>query len=335
METERIIELADNILSNKDISQKRNGIANLMNKIWNDISIVIPFLKNNMPDFHQWRYANYKDEIFMGYIGDSKKKMIKYVDEHFTEIMQYEEDCEEVLELRKKKLEEYAQVVNIPPKIKSVVQHIGVRNDTEIEYEPEADRIYTQHGIYRRYWNYKKSPYFRFALDLRNFLDRNSHNFIDLCKKVFLYISLKNELRQINEEMELLGLCTEEKESDSSSLSINGYSHKKNGSNIIKEDELRGYFTLAFKGGGNGKIDYFTKNLLPDLKQRRTDKDFAKIAFLIYESKKLIPSMCPQTFKEWYQKFCELVGCKFHKDYKPSNLQPDDKFKKAFYYLQV
>ena len=148
---------------------------------------------------------------------------------------------------------------------------------------------------------------------------------------MFLYISLKNELRQINEEMELLGLCTEEKESDSSSLSINGYSHKKNGSNIIKEDELRGYFTLAFKGGGNGKIDYFTKNLLPDLKQRRTDKDFAKIAFLIYESKKLIPSMCPQTFKEWYQKFCELVGCKFHKDYKPSNLQPDSKIKKAFF----
>lgn len=102
----------------------------------------------------------------------------------------------------------------------------------------------------------------------------------------------------------------------------------------IDVDSLRGCFTLAFKGGGNGNMDYFTDNLLPDLKANRSDKEFAKIAFMIYESGKLISSMRPNTFKKWYKKFCELVGCGFHEDYKPSILKADDNFKRTFYYLQ-
>ena len=102
---------------------------------------------------------------------------------------------------------------------------------------------------------------------------------------------------------------------------------------VIKAAELKEYFTLAFKGGGNGNIDYFTNNLLPDLKVDRSDKDFARIAYMIYSNGKLQASMRPNTFKEWYQKFCELVGCGFH-EYKPNALNPDDRLKKAFYYLQ-
>ena len=102
---------------------------------------------------------------------------------------------------------------------------------------------------------------------------------------------------------------------------------------VIKGAELKEYFTLAFKGGGNGNIDYFTNNLLPDLKVERSDKDFARIAYMIYSNGKLQASMHPNTFKEWYQKFCELVDCEFH-EYKPNALNPDDRLKKAFYYLQ-
>ena len=101
----------------------------------------------------------------------------------------------------------------------------------------------------------------------------------------------------------------------------------------IKEEELKTYFKLSFKGGGNGTIDYFTNNLLPDLKQKWCDKDFAKIALMIYESGELIPTMRPKTFKTWYKKFCELVGCGFHEGYRPSILK-NDKFKRIFYYLQ-
>lgn len=104
---------------------------------------------------------------------------------------------------------------------------------------------------------------------------------------------------------------------------------------MLKEEELKKYFSLSFKGGGNSatKIDYFTEYLLPDLKVNRTDKDFARIALLIYDSGKLNQSMKPRTFTMWYQTFCCLVGCKYHKHYKRSNLGVDDKFKKSFNYL--
>lgn len=101
----------------------------------------------------------------------------------------------------------------------------------------------------------------------------------------------------------------------------------------INEDELRKCFRIAFLGGGNGRIDYFTNNLLPDLEQKWSDKDLAKIALLIYNNRKLMSATRPNTFKAWYEKFCGLVGCKYHKDYKPSILKPDDKLRRVFYYL--
>lgn len=108
-----------------------------------------------------------------------------------------------------------------------------------------------------------------------------------------------------------------------------------NGNNVrsIKEEELKAYFKLSFRGGGNCNMDYFTNNLLPDLRQNRSDKDFAKIALLIHESDKLISSMRPNPFKEWYRIFCELVGCRFHKEYKPNKLKSDEAFRRKFYYL--
>ena len=101
----------------------------------------------------------------------------------------------------------------------------------------------------------------------------------------------------------------------------------------INEDGLKECFRIAFRGAGNGNIDYFTNNLLPDLKQKWSDKDFAKIALMIYNSGELTSAMRPNTFKEWYQRFCKLVGCGFH-EYKPNALIPNDRLKKAFYYLQ-
>ena len=104
---------------------------------------------------------------------------------------------------------------------------------------------------------------------------------------------------------------------------------------IIKEAELKEYFTLIFKGGGNSstKVDYFTEYLLPDLKIERNAKDFARIALLIYDSKALLPAKRPNTFDGWYRTFCELVGCEYNANYKPSKLEIDDAFKKKFNYL--
>ena len=196
MDIDKIIEFADNILKNSDISQKRNGLANLTKKLQSDFPDVIPFINSEIKQFPRWRYADYKDEIYTGHIGDTKKKMLKFVNEHFSDITQYEADNKADLEMRKRKLQEYAQVVSISPGVK--------RTNIGIEYEYSPDRIYVQNGIYRKYWNYKNDPYFIFALYLRKAF--NNYDFLDLSKKVFLYISLKNELNQVEEEMELLGI---------------------------------------------------------------------------------------------------------------------------------
>lgn len=320
MDIDKIIEFADNILKNNDISQKRNGLVNLTKKLQSDFPDAISFVNSKIQQFPQWRYADYKDEIYMGYVGDTKKKMLMFVNEHFSDITQYEADNEADLEIRKKKLQEYAQVVSISPSVKRVVRHMGVRNDTEIEYEYSPDRIYVQGGIYRKYWNYKNNPYFTLTLYLRKTF--NNYNFLDLSKKVFLYISLKNELNQVEEEMELLGIKFQKEK---------GWGDI-NSPRSIKENELKDCFILSFKGGGSGNIDYFKDNLLPDLQQNWNDKDFARIALMIYDSGKLMSAMRPNTFTKWYKKFCELVGCGFHK-YKPNALNPDERLKKAFYYL--
>lgn len=104
---------------------------------------------------------------------------------------------------------------------------------------------------------------------------------------------------------------------------------------ILKEDDLKEYFTLTFKGGGSSttKINYFTEFLLPDLRIDRNAKDFARIAYLIYESGKLIKTMRPKAFNQWYSVFCELVGCEYNANYKPSNLKIGDEFKRQFNYL--
>lgn len=117
------------------------------------------------------------------------------------------------------------------------------------------------------------------------------------------------------------------------SATANIADEKAKGERNINVVELSKYFKLSFKGAGNGNIDYFTDNLLPDLRQNRSDKDFAKIALMIYESGTLIDSMRPKTFKEWYRIFCEMVSCRFHENYKPSILKADDKFKHIFYYF--
>ena len=323
MDIDKIIEFADNILKNSDILQKRNGLVNLTKKLQSDFPDVISSVNSKTFQFPRWRYADYKDEIYMGYIGDTKKKMLMFVNEYFSDITQYEADNEADLEIRKKKLQEYAQVVSISPNVKRVVRHMGVRNDTEIEYEYSPDRIYVQDGTYRKYWNYKNNPYFTLALYLRKTFD--NYNFLDLSKKVFLYISLKNELNQVEEEMDLLGIKFQKEK--------NCY-----GTNIprsIKESELKDYFTLAFKGGGNSssRIDYFTEYLLPDLKMDRNTKDFARIALMIYNSKILLPSKRPNVFDSWYRTFCELIGCKYNANYKPSKLDIDESFKRKFSYL--
>ena len=100
---------------------------------------------------------------------------------------------------------------------------------------------------------------------------------------------------------------------------------------FIKVECLKDYFIASFKGIGNGNINFF-HTMIEDLKMERSSKDFARIAWMIYYSKKMNHNK-PATFAKWYQIFCDCVGCE-KKTYKPKDLTPvPDDLKKVFGYL--
>ena len=98
--------------------------------------------------------------------------------------------------------------------------------------------------------------------------------------------------------------------------------------------EFADYFMAPFKGIGNGNINYYKRleENLTDVSRERSVIEYARIAFLIYNSKKMSAKK-PQTFNEWYQYFCKIVGCKYNKDYKPVKLEATENLKKEFYFL--
>ena len=91
------------------------------------------------------------------------------------------------------------------------------------------------------------------------------------------------------------------------------------------------------KIGMHFKCGFDKQTHLPTMKmfleQPNTDKDLARVALLIYESKWFL-SNDYRTFAKWYRDFCSIVGCTYHKDYAPSALKPiSDTLKRNYYFL--
>jgi hypothetical protein len=91
------------------------------------------------------------------------------------------------------------------------------------------------------------------------------------------------------------------------------------------------------KIGMHFKRDFDKKTYLPFLKtfleQPETDKNLARMALVIYESKFFL-SNDYTTFSKWYKDFCLIVGCKHHDSYAPSALKPfSDELKNRLYFL--
>lgn len=98
--------------------------------------------------------------------------------------------------------------------------------------------------------------------------------------------------------------------------------------------EFADYFIAPFKGIGNGNINYYKRleENLTDASRERSVIEYAKIALLIYNSKKMSAKK-PQTFSDWYKYFCQIVGCEYNPEYKPSKLKDTKGLEKEFYFL--
>lgn len=99
----------------------------------------------------------------------------------------------------------------------------------------------------------------------------------------------------------------------------------------INKEDFGYYFKSSFKGSGNGSFDYFS-TLVDELKLKRSNKELAQIALLIYESDKMNQRK-PNTFAEWYTLFCRNIGCQQKKYDKNKLRNPSENLKKVFFYL--
>lgn len=89
--------------------------------------------------------------------------------------------------------------------------------------------------------------------------------------------------------------------------------------------------------GKHFKREFDKKTFLPTLKmfleQPESDKNLARIALIIYESKYFLAKDY-STFSKWYKDFCKIVGCTYHKSYAKSALLPiSDELKQNLYFL--
>lgn len=96
----------------------------------------------------------------------------------------------------------------------------------------------------------------------------------------------------------------------------------------VNEEAVSSWFNAKFKGAG-GNINHLP-DLIKDLNQSRSHKDFAKIAYLIHNCKS--STVQGKTFSKFYADFCGAVRCE-QKQYDPCKLK-DENFAKNFYYLQ-
>jgi len=100
----------------------------------------------------------------------------------------------------------------------------------------------------------------------------------------------------------------------------------------IDTKTLEQYFIPAFKGMGNGSIDYFAM-MVRELETDRSAKQFGQIALMAFEGSQMNHRK-PARFRGWYTIFCECVGCD-KKSYNKKDLRnPSDNLKGLFNYLQ-
>ena len=94
-------------------------------------------------------------------------------------------------------------------------------------------------------------------------------------------------------------------------------------------EKLKAHFKYPFTKEGGGFI--YLVNLLNN---RCSDIRYAQIAYQIYISKSFMKGDF-NTFDSWYSTFCTIVGCRYHKDYKPSKLKLTKEQESSFVFLNI
>ena len=101
---------------------------------------------------------------------------------------------------------------------------------------------------------------------------------------------------------------------------------EKEGENARKLEEFAAYFTYRFRTHQRQQFEH-VMGLLSE--KGLGGKDYARYAYILYNSEELVPERRPETFKDWYMKCCELIGWTYVKSYDKDKVRDAYENKKA------
>jgi hypothetical protein len=203
---ERYKELAGKVSNYMDKAEKKTAFENILNNI---NSLIPATISNNLQEIQRYTKFYFQDYRVCEYrFGDNTVNLIRFINDDFREIQDFENDNKETRKERKIKSDQLRQV--IIPKEEKIYSNSMVRAEGASNYvrpllgtKPNPEWIYTQYGTYTKYLSFKLHRYFPICLNIKKSgcFDFEAVNYL-----VLLYIALNNELSIINEELELLGI---------------------------------------------------------------------------------------------------------------------------------
>lgn len=206
MDLEINTELANTILGMNDPEQKYKGLSNLIDRVGNDLPDVITQQHRELLMSNKTlRFADYWRDVYLYSSGFGFRDNVILLTKHRDEVEEWEREDEATIAMRKEKLQQYAQVVSIQSQPKEIIQYIGHNARTEVVREPHPDRIYCQHGSYRRYDQCKSGYYYK----LGRMIQTNNADNGDLkltMRLACLFVALTHEREIMEDELTLLGI---------------------------------------------------------------------------------------------------------------------------------
>ena len=206
MDLEQYAELAGNFMGYTDPKQKHKGLSSLIDEVGAELpDTIIVEHRDFVLSNDKLRYSAFVNEILHQF-GSGKffHECVDLLSKNREDIEQWECDDAATIEMRKAKLKQYAQTISLQMPPKEVITHFGRNGGTEVIRDPHPDRIYCQHGIYRKYDQHKNGYYYRLGRIIQT-NDADNGDLKKTMKMVCLYVALVNEQTIVEKELTMLG----------------------------------------------------------------------------------------------------------------------------------
>jgi hypothetical protein len=332
---DKIENLVERVVGYSDKIEKKKAFESILSRI----NTLIPdTIHNNFQEIQAYDKFLFQNFTICKYYnpGDDIDSLLIFVSRNIKAIQIFENDSKELQNERLSKHNDLRQMSFPRNRVIKVVRHVGVNQYDEKITEEDPDWIYSQYGTYTQYLSFKTYRYFPIC---RNIIRSCTTNFETVNYLVLLYIAVNNELKNINEELEILGFTQtfstiQHTETELTNKNTNIGKPKLK----INAEKFKPYFKHKFFVKTKDEIPFNKMvsqlSVIDNTINKICPKDYGTIALLIYDSGFLeIKNSKKITFEDWKTVFCECVGIELFK-YKPNALtKPKEEIKTLFNYL--